>query len=426
MICPHFGPCGGCSHQDVPYEDQIKSKEELVRSELKEFEIGKFHSIWPSPETMFYRNKMEFSFGNEKDIEILNLPWKKFKNHSVGARRRLAQLGDTLFLRLDGTLGDPLGRPYSGDDQIHLGLHPKGRFALVVPTPQCQLESLESQKIMQIVSKWGTDNKIPVYLRKNHSGVLRHLIIREGKNTGERLVNLITTEGLSEIDSLAEGLKESKIPITTFLWTVNSGLSDVAQGEVKKIYWGNGVIQEKTGGVKLNVTPTSFMQTNTHAAEKMILLLKNWINEDGATGTLFDLYCGCGPLALNLAGSFENVVGIELNPNSIEDAKVNARMNGITNTEFMAGRVEDHLDMIKGEKATIIADPARPGLHKDVIARLLAVEAPLIYYVSCNPVALSRDLRLLQAKYRISDVQPMDFFPHTDHVETAVRLKFKS
>jgi 23S rRNA (uracil-5-)-methyltransferase RumA len=403
-ICPHFGVCGGCATQNILYDNQLKKKEGIVRSFFADLHPSEFQPILPSPDIFYYRNKMEFSFGNKYDVWRL----KKFEERSVEVR--------------------------SPNMEIHLGLHPKGRFALVAPTPECRLQSEESQRVCETVATWASRHQIPVYIRKKNEGVLRHLVIREGKNTHERMVNLFTTGTLEaeKVSELADILKAA-VPITTFLWTVNDALSDVAQGDVKSVYWGNGVISERVNEVELRITPSSFMQTNTKASERMTRILRQWIDNarpfhvDGGTGTLVDLYCGTGTIGLNLAPRFKRLIGIESNDDAVQDARANAVANGILNTEFITGRVEDLTAVLKGingiEDAVIVVDPPRPGLHAKVSQALLDVSAPTVFYVSCNPETLARDLRLLGAKYRIERVQPMDFFPHTDHVETLVQLK---
>ena len=399
--CPHFGFCGGCSKQDLSYDDQIRLKEEKVRSFLRDVPVERSHPILPSPDILFYRNKMEYSFGDERDRRILKI---SAENETPS---------------------------------VHLGLHPKGRFALVTPTSECLLLSKESRKILAIVSEWATSHHIPTYLRKNNSGVLRHLVIREGKNTGERMVNLFTTSGLSEADSLAERLKSSGVPITTFIWSLHDGLSDVARSEAPRVLWGDGFIKEKMGRVTLRVLPQTFLQTNTHAAEMMLELLSSWSKEDsaGSSATLFDLYCGSGSIGLNMASGVHDVIGIETEPSAIQDAKLNAEANGVSRATFLLGKVEDHLDVFTRDgvsagtvatgtvsTGTVVVDPPRMGLHANVVQALLSVAPPHLYYVSCNPETLARDLTLLGPRYPVRDLQPMDFFPHTDHVETAVRL----
>lgn len=338
---------------------------------------------------------MEFSFGNKYDLWRL----KDFESRPKEVR--------------------------NPNMEIHVGLHPKGRFSLVAPTPKCQLQSEESQKICGTVAAWASEHQIPVYIRKKNEGVLRHLVVREGKNTGERMVNLFTSGTLEEdkVADLAERLKKSAA-ITTFLWTINDALSDVAQGDVRKTFWGEGMITEKVRTTDLRITPSSFMQTNTRASETMIRTLEGWMPKQ--SNTLVDLYCGTGTIGLNLISRFQRLVGIESNEGAVRDARANAVANGILNAEFYVGRAEDLISVLKGIKdigeAAVVVDPPRPGLHARVIEALLEVFPSRIFYVSCNPESLARDLRLLVSKYKIEHVQPMDFFPHTDHVETLVSL----
>lgn len=391
-VCPHFGVCGGCSKQDIAYEQQLIAKENIVRGFLGDL-TADIKPIFSSPETVFYRNKMEFSFGDERDIAILNkAPFPE------------------------------------NPTQIHLGLHPKGRFAIVTPTPDCRLLSKDSQSILGIVAKWATERGVTSFVRKNGKGDLRHLVIREGKNTGERMVNLVAKAATPHVDDLVERLKQSPSTITTFLWSKYDGLSDVAASNDTVIYWGEGFIREKLGGVSLKVTPPSFMQTNTHAAEGMIRLLRGWVGEEESQA-LIDLYCGSGAIGLNLADKCQKVIGIELNKQAVIDARENAALSGIPNIEFLEGKAEDLAASlpVKDNAAgtTVVVDPPRAGLHAKMTALLLEWGVPEIFYVSCNPETLARDLRVLAARYSILDVQPMDFFPHTDHIETAVKLSLR-
>jgi tRNA/tmRNA/rRNA uracil-C5-methylase (TrmA/RlmC/RlmD family) len=431
-ICPHFGICGGCAHQDIPYDQQLTAKEQRVRTALAKLSFETFHSILPSPGIMFYRNKMEYSFGDERDVAILE--------------RRVA--------------------PVDGG-KVHLGLHPKGRFALVTPTPQCGLESEEARVIIRVVAEWATDTHVSVYVRMTNTGDLRHLVIREGKNTGERLVNLVARSGTPHVDDLASRLKNCGVAITTFLWSRYDGLSDVAHSDNQKIFWGDGAIQEELSGAVLRVNANSFMQTNTRAAEMMMTVLKNWISLSLSTvpspftgegqgegffwqgawhhplaptlsrkgrgrttfkgSTLIDLYCGSGAIGLGLAGEFESVIGVELNPSAIQDAQINAEASDTSNIHFVEGKAEDVAAALpvqaRAENTTVIIDPPRPGLHPAMMKTLLGWSVPWIFYVSCNPESLARDLLAMRGRYDILDVQPMDFFPHTDHIETAVRLR---
>ncbi len=386
VICPHFGPCGGCSRQDLGYKVQLARKEDFVRRELKDLPVQSFLPILASPQQKFHRNKMEYSFGDERDLQILGLP----------------------------------SAPQS---TVHLGLHPKKRFGVVTPTPDCFLLSPETQTILKVVSNWATHFKIPVYVRHRNEGVLRHLVIREGKNTGDRMVNLVATSAVTNIPELAELLRNSGASITTFISTIHDGLSDVAQGDQQNILWGDGFIHERIGNIDIRVSPKTFMQTNTHAAERMIELLKA---EIGVGDTLLDLYCGTGALGLSLSGQFIQVVGVELEAASVQNAKATAKQNGIINFTAIQGRVESLLNVFqenRGRLDACIVDPPRAGLMPGVVNALVDSLIPTIFYISCNPESLARDLKGLVEAYTVETVQPVDFFPHTDHVETVVKLR---
>jgi 23S rRNA (uracil-5-)-methyltransferase RumA len=282
--------------------------------------------------------------------------------------------------------------------------------------------------ILKTVADWATNFTVPVYVRRDHSGLLRHLLIREGKNTGQRLVNLVAKSATPHVDVLARSLKDSAVSIDTFVWSAYDGLSDVLGSDASQCFWGDGYITERIGRIEFKVTPATFTQTNTHAAEQMISTLRTWIEQYGAApdGRLLDLYCGSGTIGLNLADLFSEVVGVELNPQAVEDARRASAHNGITNARFEPGSTEKVIsDWTRSRphpKDAVVVDPPRAGLHPEVVTRLLDWRFPTIYYVSCNPVSLGRDLRRLASRYTILDVQPMDFFPHTDHVETVVRL----
>lgn len=406
MICPHFGVCGGCSRQDAPYLDQLADKESIVRACFEGLLVQRWHPIFGSPDPFFYRNKMEYSFGDVRDVEILNRP------------------------KGDKTRTSP--EVPAGKNVIHLGLHPKGRFAIVTPTPSCLLMSQEAQSVLAVVGRWATDHQISTYVRKSGEGDLRHLVIREGKNTHQRLVNLVARARTPQLDDLTVRLRDSGVAITSFLFSAYDGISDVAGADERRILWGDGAIQERLGAVTFTVTPASFMQTNTRAAERMIDTLKVWIQEDAPDGQrqrLIDLYCGSGAIGLNLAALFEEVIGIEIHPDAVRDARKTADDNKILNARFLEGKAEDVVVQValrsQVAESTVVVDPPRAGLHTRLVKTLLEWGAPRLYYVSCNPETLARDLRLLVERYSIVDVQPMDFFPHTDHVETAVRLKLR-
>jgi len=400
----------------VSYEQQLSDKEAQVRACLAEFSVEEWKPILPSPEQTFYRNKMEYSFGNEVDISI-------FLGSNDGGR--LSGLRSESATVTTSEQPSPLA--IINRHTVHVGLHPRKRFALVMPTPECHLLSLASQKIMAIVTAWANEFGVSSFIRKTGAGDLRHLVIREGKNTGERMVKLVAKSSTPQMETLAERLKNSGVPITTFFWSVHDGLSDVAHGGDTKIFWGDSTIRERMGRMIVRVTSSSFLQTNTHAAEKMLEVLKGWM---GSPEKIIDLYCGSGTIGLNLAQGHNKLVGVETNSSAIDEARITAQSNGFDHAEFIVGPVEKlittHPSLAADEKTLVVVDPPRPGLHPSVVDALTNWNVPNLYYVSCNPESLARDLRGLSSRYTIRTVQPMDFFPHTDHMETAVRLERKN
>lgn len=391
-ICPHFGPCGrplgtpasacgGCATQDTPYEQQLARKETLVRTLLSSFEIGEFRPIVPSPDVFHYRNKMEFAFGGLKDAPPL------------------------------------------------LGLREKGKFDRIVDLSECRLLSPDAGALLAAVRGWAVAEKLPTYHLKSHKGLLRYVVVREGKNTGERMVALVTAEGEIRGDTLLAALDRAGVRVDTAVWMVNAGLSDVAYGEVRAVWRGRGWIEDRLGNKTFRVSPRSFFQSNTRGAEKLYDRVGEFLGE--GADTLFDVYCGGGAIGLFLADRAKRVVGIESNPAAVDDARANAAAQGASHAAF---HVLDAATFAKdpiwlgswtASGAVAVMDPPRPGLQPDV--RRLLTEHPVRrwVYVSCNPEALARDLTVLSPLYAIQTVQPVDMFPHTPHVETVVRLDLK-
>jgi len=337
--------------------------------------------ILPSPDVWHYRNKMEFSFGHE-------------------------------------------------EERIALGLHPRKRLWEIVNVKTCEILSEEAGLLLEAARQWAAERNLIAYHSRRNSGELRHLILREGKNTGQRMVNLLSTSALGSADGFLEALLATGARLDTVLWSRTDGVADVARGEPVSLLCGDGWIQERIGGLEFKVTPYGFMQTNTHAAEGMIKKLGEWVgvSATGPTnGTLVDVYCGSGLLGLSLARHFGSVAGIEVNPVSIEAARDAAALNGIRNADFVCGSAEEALPKILGARdplgsLTMIVDPPRAGLHKRVIAALVAARPEALIYVSCNPASLASDLRALSPYYSVERLQPMDFYPHTPHIESMTLL----
>lgn len=393
QICRHFGTCGGCHCPVVnpdgifplPYSEELAEKERRVHELLAAFDVEEWKPIVPAPEAWYYRNKMEFAFGRDK---------------------------------------------YANKDLV-LGLRQSGRFDRLVDIETCQLMSPQSQELVTRVRRWAVEEGFTGYDRRAHVGDLRYLVVRETKNTNQRLAVLLadktaatklTDECLARFRAIAEPL------VTTALLGITDVRSDVARSDKMRLLWGSGVLVEELRGVRFRISPYSFFQTNTHATEGLYGILAEW----GASirGALLDLYCGSGGITLSLARSFDRVIGVDTNREGIEDARRNAEENGFGNAEFVLDDALEFLKKLPASKfsvqlSAVIVDPPRPGLHPKALAALVELNPPRLAYVSCNPESLARDLQSLAPLYRIRSVQPVDLFPHTQHMETVVFLEHR-
>lgn len=380
--CSHFGTCGGCSLQDKPYDAQLALKKDKVLAALAGIEGLPAPSLIGAPDIWNYRNKMEFSFGD-------------------------------------------VYPPVAGK-WLKLGMKPKGRWYEILDLQECHLPSPEAAKLLASVRAWAEAEKVPPYNSHKKEGVLRHLVLREAKNRPERMVLLVTTDGRIPKPSFIEAV-QAVYPATTILLGSNAKASDTAVSDSIETLMGAGYITETLyfpdGAVDYRISPQSFFQTNTKGTEALYGLLRSWTRELPGTGTVLDLYCGGGGIALSLAGAARKVVGVELNPAAVADAKANAERNGFKNCEFYCAAVELLLpSLLDLRPEAVVVDPPRAGLHAKATATLLEMAPPLIFYVSCNPESLGRDMELLKAKYAVDRLVVVDLFPHTDHVETVVRL----
>lgn len=380
--CAHFGVCGGCAHQEKPYEEQLRLKGARVSSALGPLGLA-VCAVHPSPEPWYYRNKMEFSFSD-------------------------------------------VYPPVSGGPVLKLGLKARGRWYQVEDLRECFLLSPETPVLLAAVRKWALNEGLEPYIGKRHRGFLRHLVVREGKNTHDRLVLLVTAPGELPRTSFVEAVRAA-YPATTVLWGANGKLSDTAFAETVEILDGPGHIREELrfGEEKLSfkISPYSFFQTNTRGAELLYSIVRGWLSRRKPK-LLLDLYCGGGGIGISCASVCGGVVGVETNPSAIEDAKANASLNGLEGAQFYGGAVETLLPSLLAMKPdAAVVDPPRSGLNTRVVETLRALGPESLVYVSCNPEALARDLVALSPRYRAARVEVVDLFPHTEHVETAVWLE---
>jgi len=315
--------------------------------------------------------------------------------------------------------------PRPGGPELKLGLKPRGKWFEILDLQECFLLSPETPALLDAVRKWAADHKVPPYNNKKHVGVLRNLVLREAKNTGERMVTLVTAPADLPTASFVEAVR-AVYPATTVVWGVNGKVSDTAISDKLGALHGPGhVVEELRFGerrIKYRISPQAFFQTNTHGAEILYGVIRRIVRELGPQAAL-DLYCGGGGIALSLADVAGKVYGVELNASAIADARENAKLNGIANAEFYSGEVQALLPSMLALGATCaVVDPPRAGLHPTAVAALLEKGPPDLIYVSCNPEALARDLGKLAARYAPRTAEAVDLFPHTEHVETVVTL----
>lgn len=380
--CRHFGDCGGCQNQDISYEHQLEKKSAYLTSLLEPLRWKTPIEVRPSPDPWYYRNKMEFSFQDVYPV------------------------------------------PPLGEDYLLLGLKRRQRWDKVMNLSECFLMSAEVVKLLEAVHAWALREKIEPYNLHRQTGFLRHLVVREGKNTRDRMVLLITSPGELPKESFLSAV-HSAYPATTVLWGVNRKKSDVAKSDRLEILEGPGTIMETALGRRFRVSPHSFFQTNTRGAEVLYSRIREWLKEIGPRN-LLDLYCGSGGISLCVADLCDQVFGIEEAASAVLDAKLNADENKIKNAEFMEARVEDLLPALASKEPqadVVIMDPPRSGLHPSAAKVLKQICPEWIVYVSCNPKAMAEDLQRFSDLYEIKRLEAVDLFPHTDHVEALALLK---
>lgn len=408
-MCEHFGVCGGCKWQHVPYEEQLKFKQQQVVDALTrigKIELPECSPIDGSKQTQFYRNKLEFTFSCKR--------WLTFEEVAAGVKY---------------------------DDMNALGFHIPDCFDKVLDINKCWLQDDISNRIRLDIRQFAIDNGLPFYDLRNQVGLLRNMVVRTA-STGELMLILIFGEDNKEgIALVLDHLKTQFPEITSLMYVVNTKCNDSWSDQEVRCWAGKDHIFEEMEGLRFKVGPKSFYQTNSRQAYTLYKYARAFAglspeeaaaaNNDNATAEpskplVYDLYTGTGTIANFVSRSASKVIGIEYVPEAIEDAKVNSAINGIENTLFYAGDMKDILttEFIEkhGRPDVIITDPPRAGMHEDVIDAILFAEPKVIVYVSCNPATQARDLQMLNVKYRVTDIQPVDMFPHTQHVENVVRL----
>jgi 23S rRNA (uracil1939-C5)-methyltransferase len=396
-VCPHFGVCGGCQWQDISYEAQLFWKRTHVIECLGHIAGAGETEVAPiiaSPEIVHYRNKMEFTFSDRRWL-----------------------------------LAEELDREFTRESLFALGLHVRGLFDKVCNIDSCILQSDEASAILREVRQWAVKSGLPAYNIRTHQGFWRFLVVREAKRTGQKLVHLITSanpDAGRSVDQLANHLRSKFTGITTLIHSINGKKSQVAIADSSRVLFGPGFIEERLGDLRFQISAHSFFQTNTPGAEKLYETVRRLAAFEGAE-KVWDLYCGTGSIGLYIASRVKNVVGIELLEEAIHDARENCRINDIDNCSFLAGDLKDVISKVSqmGRPDIVIVDPPRAGMHPKVVQALLESLPGRIIAVSCNPASLARDAALLLGAYDIKEVQPIDLFPHTPHLECVVRFDRK-
>lgn len=394
-FCEHYTVCGGCKWQPLPYDLQLKYKQQQVEDQLKR--IGKLvlppiEPILGSEKTVEYRNKLEFTFSNKRWI-------------------------------LSGEDAEGL----SDVEKLGLGFHISGFFDKVLDIKKCHLQTSPSNEIRLWIKQYAIDNGLSFFDLREQTGLLRNLVIRTA-STGEVMVIVVFACESEHITELMEELKNAFPQINSLYYIVNTKRNDSISDQTPILFSGSDAIYEQMEDLKFKIGPKSFYQTNSLQAYRLYSVVREFADLKG-NEIVYDLYTGTGTIGLFLSNNAAKVVGIEYVPEAIEDAKVNASNNGRANAFFFAGDMKDMLtgDFINenGKPDVVILDPPRAGIHPSVAEVLLQAQAPRMVYVSCNPATQARDLALLQEKYEITRVRPVDMFPHTHHVENVVALKLR-
>jgi 23S rRNA (uracil1939-C5)-methyltransferase len=395
-FCKHFGICGGCQWQMLPYQKQLEYKQDQVIQSLKrigKLDLPEIPSILGSEKTTGYRNKMEYTFSNRRYL----------------LREELADPGISAM-------------------QNAAGFHARGIFDKVVDVDICHLQEEPTNAIRKEIRKWAIENNVSFYDIQRHEGWLRNVQVRICR-TGEIMVNIVFGYSDEHLQSaLLEQVRNQFPAITTLLYTINPKWNDSLNDLHPVIFFGKGYIVEKLERFSFKIGPKSFFQTNTIQAERLYQVVRSFADLKG-TETVYDLYCGTGSIGIFLSDQVKKLIGIELIPEAIADAKENALLNAIDHAAFFTGDVttvcDDAFFAMHGRPDLIISDPPRAGMSDKLVSKLLEIAAEKIVYVSCNPATQARDLNLLSEKYDIRAVQPVDMFPHTLHIENVTALFLK-
>jgi 23S rRNA (uracil1939-C5)-methyltransferase len=401
-FCPHFGVCGGCQWQMLPYQQQLEYKQDQVEQTLRRIgkvDLPQLLPIIGARETRFYRNKLEYTFSNRR------------------------------FL-LESELSD---QKISSEEDV-AGFHAKGIYDKVIDIRTCFLQPEPSNGLRIAVKDFAKSNGYSFYDIKNHKGFLRTMQVRIG-TTGEVMVNVVFAfDDQKKIKSLLDFILEKFPGITTLLYTINSKWNDSLNDLEPVCYFGKGFIIEKMSAgeseedFQFKIGPTSFFQTNTTQAEQLYEITRQFAELTG-NEIVYDLYCGTGSIGIFLSRQAKKIVGVEMIEAAVNDARENAELNQAHSAEFFTGDVidicNDEFFLHHGKAGVIVTDPPRAGMHTKLVQKIIDIAAPVVVYVSCNPATQARDLNLLGERYEVTKIQPVDMFPHTHHIENVAQLKLR-
>ena len=394
-FCQHFGVCGGCQWQMLPYDKQLFYKRQQVEDNLKRIgkvELPEVTAVLGAEENKWYRNKLEYTFSSKRFV-----PENEFVKDQV-------------------------------NDLNAAGFHAKGLFDKVVEVERCWLQQEPTNAIREALSSFARKNNYSFYDYKLHVGFMRSVLLRIC-TTGEVMVNVVLGEDDKEKrEPILDHLLKTVPGITTLLYTINTKWNDSLHDLDPVTVTGKGYVMERLEDFQFKIGPKSFFQTNTKQGEQLYKIARDYAELTG-NETVYDLYCGTGSIGIFVSKLAKKIIGVEMIADAIEDAKENAKLNNIQHAEFFAGDVikicDDAFFATHGKPDVIITDPPRAGMHDKLVKKILDIAAPTLVYVSCNPATQARDLRLLDEKYAVTRVQPVDMFPHTHHIENVAQLKLK-
>lgn len=397
-FCQHFGLCGGCKWQMLPYELQLKYKQQQVADQLQRIghiDLPPMQPIIGSPRERYYRNKLEFTFSTQR-----------YRTHA-----EIKAAGEERF-----------------ELEPALGFHAPGLFDKVVPIHTCYLQQEPTNILLAVIREYTEKHQLPYYDYRAQAGWLRNVILRVATN-GEVLVNIVFgSEDEPTRIALLDHVLANVPGITTLHYTINPKVNDTIYDQEVVLYHGKGYIEEKLENFVFKISPKSFFQTNTYQAEALYRVTREFAGLTGSE-TLYDLYCGTGSIGIFCSQGAKKVIGIEVVDDAIKDARENAAANKLEHCEFFTGDVADICNDAFFEKHgrpdVIITDPPRAGMQEKLIQQLLKLSAPRVVYVSCNPATQARDLALLDHAYKVVRLQPVDMFPHTHHIENVALLELR-